>query len=486
MNNCINLSGFVNLQNNQIIKKDSVYNTEGLENKTISALEGHYQNDAWNLNFNDGLDTREINVILSELDVNKDGDITDEEIVAFCENVGIAGKENQLAALAKNLINMVTNKDGKDIEIKTTPPAGSNSANNESAAEESTPEKTIISFEIERQKALEEYKKATNNTFLQIRLEGASEYSPLSISALNSLLNGNANADYKLNKDKTEVISGKYAIFDTRTNRYIDPAILKGDNGYNSDGDLQKNIQSGAWIIKTPETKFNPTGSAAGGIKTWNTLGIISDTRFRQAYFTADDAAAKAKYDKAILRIDRTERHQEYLDNIRQAGGDFVAEKVKAIEEYWEATNNRVFQLRLDGADHFSEVNISNLNSLLNGSASSNYKLNFDRTEVISGNYAIFDTRTNKYIDPAILKTDNGSNPDSILQQNLESGAWVIKIPKTAGASGSGKTIQTWSDLAFDSDSRFRQTYFTADDEAAKAKYDKAMSEILKKEAKLG
>ena len=50
--------------------------------------------------------------------MNKDGDITDEEIVAFCENVGIAGKENQLAALAKNLINMVTNKDGKDIEIK--------------------------------------------------------------------------------------------------------------------------------------------------------------------------------------------------------------------------------------------------------------------------------------------------------------------------------------------------------------------------------
>ncbi len=46
MNNGINLSGFVNLQNNQIIKKDSVYNTEGLENKTISALEGHYQNDA--------------------------------------------------------------------------------------------------------------------------------------------------------------------------------------------------------------------------------------------------------------------------------------------------------------------------------------------------------------------------------------------------------------------------------------------------------
>ena len=80
-----------------------------------------------------------------------------------------------------------------------------------------------------------------------------------------------------------------------------------------------------------------------------------------------------------------------------------------------------------------------------------------------------------------MLKADNGSNPDSTLQKNLESGAWVIKIPKAAGTSGSGKTIQTWSDLAFDSDSRFRQTYFTADDEAAKAKYDKTMSEILKR-----
>lgn len=210
--------------------------------------------------------------------MNKDGDITDEEIVAFCENVGIAGKENQLAALAKNLINMVTNKDGKDIEIKTSPPAGSGSANNESAAEESTPEKTITSFEIERQKALEEYKKATNNTFLQIRLEGASEYSPLSISALNSLLNGSASSNYKLNFDRTEVTSGNYAIFDTRTNKYIDPAILKADNGSNPDSTLQKNLESGAWVIKIPKTA-GASGSEKT-IQTWSDLAFDSDSRF--------------------------------------------------------------------------------------------------------------------------------------------------------------------------------------------------------------
>lgn len=128
-----------------------------------------------------------------------------------------------------------------------------------------------------------------------------------------------------------------------------------------------------------------------------------------------------------------------------------------------KATNNTFLQIRLEGASEYSPLSISALNSLLNGNTDKNYKLSPDGTMVTSGNYAIFDTRTNKYIDPAILKADNGSNPDSTLQKNLESGAWVIKIPKTAGASGSGKTIQTWSDLAFDSDSRFRQTYFTAE-----------------------
>ena len=110
-----------------------------------------------------------------------------------------------------------------------------------------------------------------------------------------------------------------------------------------------------------------------------------------------------------------------------------------------------------------------------------------DKTEVISGNYGIFDTRVNQYIDPIELKDDTGNNPNSILQQNLENGTWVIKTPKkTMSLTKTGKTIMTWNDIDFSNDSRFRQTYFTADDEAAKAKYDKTMSEILKKEAELG
>ena len=87
---------------------------------------------------------------------------------------------------------------------------------------------------IQQETIAEEYADKTNNQIFQIRLDGASEYSPLSIASLNSLLNGNATSDYKLSADKSEVTSGKYGILIQEPQNTLTLKTSMGDTGNTS------------------------------------------------------------------------------------------------------------------------------------------------------------------------------------------------------------------------------------------------------------
>lgn len=188
---------------------------------------------------------------------------------------------------------------------------------------------------IQQETIAEEYADKTNNQIFQIRLDGASEYSPLSIASLNSLLNGNATSDYKLSADKSEVTSGKYGIFDTRTNKYIDPKDIKGDTGDTPYSKLQQNLESGAWVIRTPETRVEAAAGASGTreVKTMGDLMIGADSRFRQTYFTQDDNKAKADYDKAMARVQRLDKQLELKLNQVETQHKAVETEVESVDK---------------------------------------------------------------------------------------------------------------------------------------------------------
>ena len=179
----------------------------------------------------------------------------------------------------------------------------------------------------------EEYADKTNNQIFQVRLEGASEYSTLNIASLNALMNGNASTDYKLNSDRSQVTSGSYAIYDTRTKKYINPSDIKNDSGNTPYSKLQQNIDSGAWVIRTPETKTEPNGTGTQTVTTWGDLMIGADSRFRQTYFTQDDNTAKANYDKAMARVQRLDKQLELKLNQVETQNKAVETEIESVDK---------------------------------------------------------------------------------------------------------------------------------------------------------
>jgi len=176
----------------------------------------------------------------------------------------------------------------------------------------------------------EEYAEKTNNQVFQIRPEGGSEYTALNLNALNLLLNGSS-ADYKLSSDKTKVTGGKYGIFDTRTQRYVDPKDIKGDTGQTPYSKLQQNLDSGAWVIRTEEDVIGSDGTKTG--TTFADLMIAGDSRFRQTYYTEDDNKAKAEYDKAMARVQRLDKQLELKLNQVETQHKAVETEIESVDK---------------------------------------------------------------------------------------------------------------------------------------------------------
>lgn len=142
--------------------------------------------------------------------------------------------------------------------------------------------------------------------------------------------------------------------------------------------------------------------------------------------------------------------------------------------EYAEKTNNQIYQIQLDDNNGYQPLSISALNQFFNGS-----ERNFS-----AGNYQIYDTRTDKLVDPKTIKEYDGTSgtPDSALQRNLVNGYWLIKTRDNIEDSPTKGQMVT---MTLAGQSNFRQTYYTEDDGAAKAKYDAAIARVQRLDKQL-
>ncbi len=126
----------------------------------------------------------------------------------------------------------------------------------------------------------------------------------------------------------------------------------------------------------------------------------------------------------------------------------------------------------------------------MNGNATSDYKLSADKSEVTSGKYGILiqepintlTLKTSRVIQE-ILLTANYNKTLKAAPGLLELRRQELKQPRSIWNQRSKKTM---GDLMIGADSRFRQTYFTTqDDNKAKADYDKAMARVQRLDKQL-
>ncbi len=174
----------------------------------------------------------------------------------------------------------------------------------------------------------EEYADATNNQLYQVRLPGSSEYTPLTVYSLNELYYGtDATSEADRQKARNTFKTGKsaaYRIWDKGKQEYIDPAKLKDDAGDTPDTRMQQNLLSGAWVIRTPDEN-----SSTG----FSDVMIGADSSYKQSYYTADDNAAKAKYDSAMARVQRLDKQLELKLNQVETQHKAVETEVESVDK---------------------------------------------------------------------------------------------------------------------------------------------------------
>lgn len=140
--------------------------------------------------------------------------------------------------------------------------------------------------------------------------------------------------------------------------------------------------------------------------------------------------------------------------------------------EYAEKTNNQIYQIQLDDNNGYQPLSIAALNSFFNSGN--------ERSS--GGRYRIYDTRSGKIVPESKIKEYDGNSdtPDSALQRNLVNGYWLIQTLD----DGEGGT-NDYVTMSIAGESSFRQTYYTEDDGAAKAKYDAAMARVQRLDKQL-
>ncbi len=179
----------------------------------------------------------------------------------------------------------------------------------------------------------DEYADATNNQIYQVRLPGTSEYTPLTVYSLNELYYGTdatSDADRETARNTFRKPNGNdpngaaYGIWDKGKQEWVDPKKLKDDAGDTPDTRMQQNLLYGSWVIRTPDEE-----SSSG----WSDVMIGADARYRQSYYTADDNAAKAKYDSAMARVQRLDKQLELKLNQVETQHKAVETEVESVDK---------------------------------------------------------------------------------------------------------------------------------------------------------
>ena len=185
---------------------------------------------------------------------------------------------------------------------------------------------------IQQEQIATEYSDKQNNQIYEIKPAGDTEYVALSIKALNKHYNS-GEAKYKPD-GKTY---SNYRIWDTRTNKTVDPATIASSDGSSStpDSSLQQNIANGFWIIQTVDKNESTQTDKkdALGNQIYVSMSLSGDSSFRQTYYTNDDAGAKAKYDSAMARVQRLDKQLETKLNQVETQHKSIETEVESVDK---------------------------------------------------------------------------------------------------------------------------------------------------------
>lgn len=179
---------------------------------------------------------------------------------------------------------------------------------------------------IQQETLATEYSDAVNNQVWQIKPMGSTAYQVLSVAALNEHFNGDKFRVNQLGKGS----SGNFRIVDTRTGELVDLSKLASADGDANSPDtiLQQGLANGFYILETRDTvEDSPTNGEF--IK----MSLAGDSSFRQQYYTEDDAAAKAKYDAALNRVQRLDKQLELKLNQVETQHKAVETEIESVDK---------------------------------------------------------------------------------------------------------------------------------------------------------
>jgi len=164
---------------------------------------------------------------------------------------------------------------------------------------------------IQQETIAQDYSDAVNNQIYQIKPSGETEYTALSVAALNQHFG-----------------SGNYRIRDTRTGKPVTLSSVDASDGSSDTPDslMQQNILNGFWIIETADL-------ANGNSNSFTQMSLSGNSNFRQTYYTEDDAAAKARYDAAMARVQRLDKQLELKLNQVETQHKAVETEIESVDK---------------------------------------------------------------------------------------------------------------------------------------------------------
>lgn len=179
---------------------------------------------------------------------------------------------------------------------------------------------------IQQETIATEYSEAVNNQVYQIKLDGQNDWQAMSISALNEFY-GNGPTDFS---------GSNYRIWDTRKGKAVNlQSIYQVDGDSDTpDSTLQRMLTSGLWLIQTVDRDSDGnTITDSTGKTSFTSISISGQSSFRQQYYTEDDAAAKAKYDSAMARVQRLDKQLELKLNQVETQHKAVETEVESVDK---------------------------------------------------------------------------------------------------------------------------------------------------------